>query len=172
MPVRLVFTGPESTGKSTLTAAVAAALQLPAAGEYARIHLEQHGPAYDYESLLDLSRRHRAYQREQVPPEAPAGVFDTDLVNYKVWCDVAYGRCHPEIIAAMEAEASHVYLLCYPDIPWEPDPLREHPSDRPMLFDRHLAEILRLNRPYRIITGTGEERIANALAAARSLLHG
>ncbi len=110
--VRIVLTGPESTGKSTLTAAVAEALGVPSAQEYARIHLERHGPRYTYDSLLELSRLHLAYQRAHVPGNAAIGVLDTDLVNYKIWCEVVFGKCHPEIIDAMESETSHVYLLC------------------------------------------------------------
>ena len=149
---------------------VAAALGLPFAKEYARIHLEENGHEYDYEMLKDLSHRHIAYQRALVPSSAKAGVYDTDLINYKIWCEVAYGKCHPEIIAAMKLETNHAYLLCYPDIPWEPDPLREHPNDRMMLFDRHVAEIERLGRPYHVIKGLGADREANALAAAKRFL--
>ena len=167
MTIRIVLTGPESTGKSALTTHLAGVLGLPYAGEYARTHLEQNGPAYDYRLLLDMSRWHISYQQALVPDTVPAALFDTDLINYKIWCEVAYGSCHPEIIEAMESESHHVYLLCYPDIPWEPDPLREHPNDRMMLFDRHRAEIERLGRPYRIITGLGMERYRAAEEAVR-----
>lgn len=164
--LRIVATGPESTGKSAIVAYLAKNLRLPAANEYARIHLETYGPGYDYQLLLDLSRWHTAYQRACFPPSAPVGLFDTDLINYKVWCEVAYGKCHPEITEAMEAETDHAYLLCFPDLPWQPDPLREHPDDRLMLFDRHRTEIERLNRPYVVIKGTGEDRYQAACAAA------
>lgn len=170
MSIRIVLAGPESTGKSTLTTCVADVLGLPSAQEYARIHLEENGAEYDYEMLKDLSRWHIDYQRACVPVSAFAGVFDTDLINYKIWCEVVYGKCHPEIIAAMETEANHVYLLCYPDIAWEPDPLRENPNDRLMLFERHVTEIERLGRPFVIIRGLGETRVTNALAAAKSFL--
>jgi nicotinamide riboside kinase len=168
--LRIVATGPESTGKSAIVAFLAASLRLPAANEYARIHLETYGPTYDYPLLLELSRWHTSYQRACFPPSAPAGIFDTDLINYKVWCEVAYGKCHPEIIEGVADETNHVYLLCYPDLAWEPDPLREHPDDRMMLFERHLAEIERLQRPYVVIKGTGEDRFQAAHAAASSFL--
>jgi len=168
--VRIVLTGPESTAKSTLTSHLAKEFNLPSAKEYARIHLENNGPHYDYPSLLELSRSHKAFQQANVPETAPSGFFDTDLINYKIWCEVVYGKCHPEIIQAMVSEAHHVYLLCYPDIQWEPDPLREHPNDRLMLFERHLTEIKRLGRPYSIIRGCGEERNRAAKDAASKWL--
>ena len=100
----------------------------------------------------------------------PLGVFDTDLINYKIWCEVVYGRCHPEIIDQLERESRHVYLLCAPDLPWTPDPLRENPNDRPMLFDRHLREIERLGRPYIVVAGLDEARFRAAEAAFQQLV--
>lgn len=167
---RLVLTGPESTGKSALTEWLAGELGLPYAPEYARYYLEKHGPAYDYELLLDLARGHLRFQRRHVPPEAPLGLLDTDLINYKIWCEVVYGNCHEEILAEMQAETGHCYLLCSPDIPWEQDPLRENPDDRPMLFDRHRREIEALGRPFEVVTGLGEARRQCALTAAGRLL--
>jgi len=169
-PVRIVLTGPESSGKSALTTWLAATLGVACADEYARSHLEQHGPAYDYPMLLELSRLHLKHQAACVPGNAPVGILDTDLLNYQVWCEVVYGTCHPEILAAIEQESHHRYLLCYPDLPWEPDPLREHPDAREMLFDRHWDAIAQRGRPYRIVRGIGSAREQAALAAVHELL--
>jgi len=168
--IRLVLTGPESTGKSALTVHLAQHLGLPYALEYAREYLEQHGADYTYDILLEMSRGHKAHQARCVPRAAPLGVFDTDLTNYKIWSEVAYGKCHEEIVAALERETSHRYLLCYPDLPWEPDPLREHPHDRMKLFEFHRRELERLVRPYEIVRGSGPERYAQAEQAAARLL--
>jgi nicotinamide riboside kinase len=168
--IRLVLTGPESTGKSALTEHLGRYLGAPYVLEYARAYLEAHGPQYNYDLLKRIHRGHRLYQRIGVAPKEPIGVFDTDSINYLIWCEVAYGRCHNEIRAAVEAEITHRYLLCYPDLPWEPDPLREHPHARMMLFDLHLREIERLRRPYIVIRGIGPARYRAAEEAARRLL--
>ena len=165
MTLRIVLAGPESTGKSSLTVHLAQRFRVPCAMEYARLYLEKNGPDYDYDLLLHLSRGHLAYQRERVPDIAPVGLFDTDLLNYKIWCEVVYGRCHAEILAALEQETNHAYLLCAPDLPWTPDPLRENPDDREKLFDLHVREIERLNRPYCVIEGLGDDRLRAAEAA-------
>lgn len=168
-PLRVVLTGPESTGKSSLTAHLAQKFRVPCAMEYARIFLEAKGAAYDYALLRELAAGHVAYQREQVAATEPLGVLDTDLINYKLWCEVVFGHCHPEILAALERETNHVYLVCAPDVPWTPDPLRENPHDRPALFERHLREIERLHRPYVIIEGLGHVRYDQAEAAFQKL---
>ena len=170
MNKRIVITGPESTGKSAITAYLAEQLALPLAQEYARIYLEEHGPSYDFDLLLKMSRLHQQYQIEQVPVAEPLGLFDTDLINFKIWSEVVYGKCHPEIIASMESETNHVYLLCAPDLEWEFDPLRESCDNRDELFDLHRNEIERLNRPYVIIRGTGSARFEAAEKAARRLI--
>ncbi|MDO6563616.1 ATP-binding protein [Amphritea sp. 1_MG-2023] len=169
---RIVLTGAESSGKSTLTEQLSQWLDLPFASEYARVYLTQHGPDYDLEELIRLSVLHQHYQQLQVPPTLPLGIFDTDLINYKIWTEVVFGQCPKLIADALAEETSHVYLLCKPDIPWAADPLREHPraDDRHRLFQRHLTEIQRLNRPYEIIDGIGHQRLINAKAALKRLL--
>ena len=49
-----------------------------------------------------------------------------------------------------------VYLLCAPDIPWIPDPVRYNGSDaiRQELFERYEREIQALDIPYYIIRHT------------------
>lgn len=168
--MRIVLTGAESSAKSTLTQALGEALKIPYALEFARFYLEKHGPDYDCDRLREMARLHGEYQREQIPPDAPLGIFDTDLINYKIWAEEVFGNCPPEIMEGIEEEADHVYLLCAPDLPWEPDPLRENPDDRDRLFELHRAQIERLGRRYEIVRGTGDERLACASEALRNLI--
>ncbi|MGE4488302.1 MAG: AAA family ATPase [Kiritimatiellales bacterium] len=167
---RIILTGAESSGKSSLTRHLGETLNLPYALEYARFHLEKHGPQYDYELLRKMARLHLTYQMQQVPAAAALGVFDTDLVNYRIWAEEIFGQCPGEILAGINQEKNHIYLLCEPDLPWEPDPLRENPNDRRRLFERHREEIEKLGRPYEIVRGTGAEREACAAAALRRLI--
>lgn len=168
--MRIVITGAESSGKSTLTEHLARTLNLPFALEYARYYLEQYGPDYDLQRLTRLSELHQQYQRAEVSDDAPLGVFDTDLINYKIWAEVVFGCCPDVISAGIAQESSHVYLLCKPDLPWEPDPLRQNPDDREQLYRRHLQEIKRLGRPFEIVEGAGELRLTNADAAVKRLI--
>lgn len=162
---RIVLAGPESTGKSILAAHLSRRFGVPYATEYARVYLEEHGPAYNYDLLLVMSRGHKHHQAEQVPPDAPIGLLDTDLINYRIWAEVVYGRCHPEILTGIESEQEHAYLLCYPDLAWEPDPLRENRNSRADLYERHVTLLMQLHRPFRIVRGTGSARYQSAEAA-------
>lgn len=168
--IRIVITGAESSGKSHLTQHLGNSLQLPYALEYARYHLEENGPEYDLELLLQMSRLHLDYQQRNVPIAAPLGFFDTDLLNYKIWAEEVFGYCPAEISSRIQDESNHRYLLCKPDLPWEPDPLRENPDDFHRLYQRHRSEIIRLNRPYEEVEGVGQERNRNAEIALQRLL--
>ena len=168
--MRIVITGAESSGKSSLTQHLGKVFGLPYALEYARYYLEENGPEYDLEGLTKMSRLHLNYQQEKIPISAPCGIFDTDLINYKIWAEEVFGCCPAEISSGIEQESSHVYLLCKPDLPWEPDPLRENPDNLQHLYQCHLDEIIRLKRPYEEVGGSGRERMANAEDALHCLL--
>ena len=170
--LKIVLTGPESSGKSLLGRSLADFFNARYIPEYARIHLESEGPDYDYEALQELSKLHLDYQNKNLRQGEGLFFLDTDLINYLVWQKLVYGKHDPWLDKMIAEEADHRYLITAPDIPWEPDPLRENPSDRERIFEAHLQEIEKLKRNYRVVRGTGEERFTNAVAAVRSLLQG
>jgi nicotinamide riboside kinase len=96
--------------------------------------------------------------------------LDTDLIVMKVWSDFKYGHCDPWIIHQIELNKNDLYLLTYPDLPWKPDPLREHPSasTRMKIFDRYVHELDSRKFPYKIIKGQQNDRINNAMVAILS----
>jgi len=56
--------------------------------------------------------------------------------------------------------------LCKPDIPWEPDPLRENGGEvREKLYEIYKAELVQRNLPFVEIRGEGGERLQNAIDA-------
>jgi nicotinamide riboside kinase len=55
--------------------------------------------------------------------------------------------------------------LCTPDLPWEEDPLREHPEQRAELFAIYLTELKQRNLPFVVIEGQNEKRLQQALTA-------
>lgn len=166
--IRIVLSGPESSGKSTLARALAGWFSLPWAPEYARVFLEAGGAHPESpQALTVMGQEHLAWQRQHVPADAPCGILDTDLMNYCVWSDVAFGTVPPDLVQGFERERGHIHLLCAPDLPWESDPLREFPGLEPRqsLFLRYQHELERLGIRYRIIHGNGEARWSRAIAA-------
>jgi nicotinamide riboside kinase len=76
----------------------------------------------------------------------------------KIWSEFRYKACSSIIQTAFIKQQFDHYFLCAPDIPWEPDPLREHPEERERLFLLYQAELIQSKRPFTIVSGTMKAR--------------
>lgn len=154
---RFAFTGPESTGKSTLAALLAAQHGGVFVPEYARAYLAPRNGNYTEEDLNPIAKGQlEAWENS---PESPFLFCDTEMIVMKIWAEYKYKRCSEFIRSALSNQRFDHYFLCCPDIPWEADPLREHPFQREEFFELFLAELQALNAPFSLVKGTLEERI-------------
>ena len=162
---RVAITGPESSGKTTLARALAAHIGVPWVPEFAREYLEGLDRPYVEEDLLRIAEGQlRAEQR--VASERPAVlVCDTDLFVIRIWSQDKFGRVDPRLETLVHETNYHHTLLCKPDLPWEPDPLRENPHDRDRLFGIYEQELNALGRTYAVIEGERMERLHRAVHA-------
>ena len=160
----IVITGPESSGKTTLTKALAKELNMGYTEEYAREYLNNNSN-YSQKDLLLIAQGQLLEEKANLNPTA---IHDTDLITIKIWSEYKYNYCDPWIINQIEQQKSEnrLYLLCKPDIIWEIDPLRENPSNRAELFEIYLSEIQKTKHTYLIIEG--EERLEKALSKIQS----
>ena len=166
---RIAITGPESTGKTWLAENLARHFHTVFVPEFARMHLSVIQRPYTYDDILIIAKQ-QFHNNQQVLPGADAVLFlDTELIVTKIWCEVKYGRCHPWIIDHIGKQHFDIYLVPDIDIPWEPDPQREHPHMRDYLMQLYLKELETRRFPYRIIGGEKEERLKNAIKALESL---
>ena len=148
--------GPESTGKSTLAQYLATQHGGLFVSEHARVYLEErareHGSAYAYtrEDVLRIAE-YQVDQLRELSRQEGVAFFDTELIITKVWFEHKYGECPSFVEDALHQYPMDVYLLCYPDLEWEPDPVRENPNIREYLFDWYEREIQALDIPYYIV---------------------
>lgn len=169
---RIVISGPESSGKTTLAEALAHHYGTVCAREMARPYLEvkkRSGITVGYaeEDLLSIARS-QVEEEDRVGAsidiDAPRILFcDTDLITIRIWGEEKYGRSDPWIAQQTEQRPYDLWFLCAPDMPWEPDPLRENPHDRDRLFDVYERTLMRLGKPYMVLRGTHEERMRTAM---------
>lgn len=160
----IVITGPESSGKTTLTKALAKELNMSYTEEYAREYLNIDS-SYTQKDLLHIAQGQLQKEKANLNPTA---IHDTDLITIKIWSEYKYNQCNPWIIEQIELQKSEnrLYLLCKPDMLWEADPLRENPSNRAELFEIYLSEIQKTKHNYFIIEG--EERLQQSLSKIQS----
>ena len=163
--MRISITGPESTGKSELAKQLADYYNTVWVPEVAREYLINLGRAYRFEDIIEIARK-QLEMENSVASKASKFLFcDTDFLVTKIWSLYKYGKCDPWIEEMVLSHRYDLYLLCSTDLPWEDDPLREHPQQREELFGIYLEEIIQLKVLFSIVSGTGEQRLKNAILA-------
>ncbi len=165
---RVAVFGPESTGKTTLAARLAAHYGTVAVPEYARAYLEaQDGRLAAGD--IDAIGRGQVAAEDALALEADRRLFcDTDALTTCIWSEALYGRW-PEALAAAAERRYDLTLLCDVDVPWVADPVRYLPNERASFFARCEQGLRTRGRRYVIVRGSWDERFAAARRAVDDL---
>ncbi len=155
---KILFTGPECSGKTT--SALYAASQWNAAfvPEYARYFLENSEGLYEEKDL-------RTIARGQIRAELMAEriheiiVCDTSLLVIDIWMLERFGMS----LWSDEFQPSHMtsydqVYLCKPDFPWEFDSLRENEHDRLRLWRLYEMALIKMEVPIIHLSGDLSQR--------------
>lgn len=136
--LRIVITGPECTGKTTLAQALADRLHAPCIPEAARTYVEMKG-IKGHELTVDdvgpIARAHVAAEDLARAMNPPVIVLDTDLISTVAYSRHYYGACADWIEAEARTRSTGLYFLCAPDIPWVSDGVRDRPENREQMFE-------------------------------------
>ena len=174
---KIVVLGPESTGKSTLCAALAAHYQTIWTPEYARQYLSEHGTKYTYDDLLIIAKGQIKNEEKSIElldlkiednnnqAKRNKLILDTDMYVMKVWCEYVFNNCHHYILEQINQRNYDLYLLCDIDLTWAADDMREYPDDGPRLelFTIYKELLINQNTPWGIVSGAGAQRTTNAI---------
>lgn len=165
----ICLTGPESTGKSTLAKALATEFAAPLVPEVARDYLTGK-EGYRREDVLEIAHLQLAAEQAVVASAPGLMICDTDLLVIRIWWEEKYGELDPWLHEALMARSHRHYLLAKPDLPWEPDSLRDAPHDRERLFGRYQQALAEDGFPYVEVAGSGRRRTDTAAAQVRTWL--
>lgn len=166
---RIAITGPESTGKSWLAEHLAAYYKADWVAEYAREYLNGITLPYTIHDVERIAAGQHA-RTEAAALTASAYLFaDTEALVCAIWTQFVFGSEPESIRQLVQKQHFDLYLLCDIDLPWEPDPLREHPAGRKILFDLYRNALDQLGWRYAIISGQDNERLNNAVNAINQL---
>jgi len=170
---KVVIIGPESTGKSTLAAQLAAHYDTAWCPEFAREYLMEHGRDYSFDDLLNIARGQVELENNLLA-HARKGLYfiDTDMYVMKVWCEVAFEQSHNWILRQIASQHYDLYLLCCTDLPWHPDPLREYPDAvfRQRLFRMYKDIMINSGTRWVEVSGSFAERLQVAITAVDTIL--
>ena len=161
----VIITGPESTGKTELCKRLAKHYNTTYIPEYARTFLEHEARPYTFDDVIhiaqeQLEQMHRIEEQEQDKPV----FFDTYLIITKKWFEIVYHHYPDWIDESIRQTGKYIYLLCYPDLEWQPDPLRENGGEmRMFLYREYMKELEKFELKYFIVKGTNQQRTDNAI---------
>ena len=161
---RIALLGGESSGKSTLAAALAARLDTVWVEEYGRELWVKRDGALDFEDLLHIGEV-QVIREDRAAARARGFLFcDTTPLVTLFYSRALFGRVDPrlETLAARRYDHS---LLCAPDFPFVQDGWREDAAFRQAQHDFYREELDRAGQAYTLIDGPLDQRIDKAVAA-------
>ncbi|MCY3594274.1 MAG: ATP-binding protein [Bacteroidetes bacterium] len=162
----VVLMGAESTGKTTLAAALAKHYNTIWAAEYLRLFVDEKGALPEEADVHVIAKGHLDLVAS-MQPEAHRVLFvDTDLFTTCVYQRIYFGECPPSIERAAKRHQSGLYLFVEPDIPWIPDPgQRSSPQERLRSHVLLMAEAKTHSLNTVPICGTQDQRLTTAIKA-------
>lgn len=165
---RIAIIGPESTGKSELCQHLARHYDTEWVPEYARFYLDRLDRDYEMHDLKSIAEGQLAWEDDKAEYARNYLICDTNLIVIKVWSDHKYGSTDEWIESELENRTYDFYLLNNIDIPWTPDPQREHPEMRKHFFDIYENHLKENDLPFAIVSGIEGERKKCAVDAIES----
>ena len=166
--IKVVLFGPESTGKTTLSKALAEYYSTSWVAEYARAYLQnkwdQEQKTCERSDLLPIAIGQMQLENAAVTQANKLLFCDTNLLETKVYSEVYYqGYCDPHIDLYAKKNCYNLYFLCDIDVPWEADDLRDKPGERKKMFLAFESALDKFDLPYVVLSGSKTVRLKSAV---------
>jgi NadR type nicotinamide-nucleotide adenylyltransferase len=167
---RIVLTGPESTGKTTMAKALAEYFCTVWVEEYGREYFVKSNGITELADLSKIAEGQIALEEEALQEADKIMFCDTDLMVTKVWSEIYFQQCPQAVIDLSYTRRYDLHLLMDIDIPWEDDGTREFPQLRQWHFKRLKEELDNRGFPYVVISGSFGERLQACIRAVEQNL--
>lgn len=168
--IKIAIVGPESTGKSTISSALAKYYDTVWVPEYARYYCAALSGPCTLQDEINMFHGQLALEKAMETVARHNLLFcDTTFLTVKIWSDYQLGETPQIVLDELQNHPYDFYLLLKNDIPWEEDPLRDFKDLGDYFMDVWRKELKALNADYDEIGGN-ETRIENAIGAVDSYL--
>ena len=162
---KVVLTGPESVGKTTLAAKLASHYNTVWVPEYAREYCDIHGN----ENLTPRDFSHIAGGQLLLEDEISGQangilICDTDLITTEIWAHYFLEKCPQWIRDISKKRHYDLFLLMAPDVPWIGDELRHFEDTRGEFFGLLKNLLVERSLSFEVVNGSYEERFQQAIS--------
>lgn len=170
---KIAITGPESTGKSTLSEKLAHHYNTNFVPEYSRSYLENFVGQYTENDVVEIAKEQHNLILEEEKKSSKILIADTEIVVCKIWVEYVFKHSNTTIDNLLKKQDFDLYLLCDIDLPWVYDPLRENPDidERKELFEIYRNTLEQMKVPFEIVSGDNDERVNNAIKVIEKYRH-
>jgi len=173
--IRVVLFGPESTGKTTLSKALARHYNSVWVPEYAREYLQEkwnnERKTCEPSDLSAIAIGQMRLENKLSQKTNTLLICDTNLLETKVYSEAYYLEyCDPVLEKFAIKNEYDLYLLTYIDVPWEADDLRDKPNAREKMFQAFEDQLKKHKKPYVLLKGSKTERFKLAIREINKLI--
>ncbi len=169
----LVLTGPESSGKSWLSAELHRHFGGLLVGEYVRYFIEQNPRDTCLADIPQIARGQLDWEDGARAQQPALLILDTHLLSNMLWSQTLFGDCPPWIEDQLLARHYDLHLLLSPEVvAWTDDGQRCQPQlgQRLAFFQATRNWLQQHERTLQIVEGDWAQRRRLAFAAVEQLL--
>jgi len=160
---KIAIVGPESTGKSTMSIALAKHYKVAWVPEYARYYCAALTSDCTLQDEINMFHGQVALEESVLATtETDFIICDTTFATVKIWSDEMLGETPQIVLDALLTRPYDLYILLDIDLPWQEDPLRDFPHMREHFMNIWHKELKALNANY-VVVGGIENRLQNAI---------
>ena len=171
---RVVLTGSESVGKTTLAEQLArhyGALVVP---EFSRAFAAAHNGVVTLNDVPTIAAEHVAAEDATLAMANCRGdrlvLLDTDLISTVIYSDHYFGTCPDAVRKTAVARRADYYLVLNIDVPWVADGVRDRGDRRDEVHGLFVAALRSFKLPFSLVRGTWSERFRHAVVEIDRLL--
>ncbi|WP_426210132.1 AAA family ATPase [Pseudomonas sp. TWR2-1-1] len=169
----VVLAGPESSGKSWLSALLQQRFGGVLVGEYVRYFIEQNPRDTCLADIPVIGAGQLQWEDQARAQQPELLILDTHLLSNILWSQTLFGDCPAWLEPELLSRHYDLHLLLSPDdVEWIPDGQRCQPSlaERQAFFTASRQWLEQHRQPLQIITGGWQARQQQACSAVERLL--
>jgi nicotinamide riboside kinase len=167
--LKVVFTGAECTGKTTLVKKLAEIYQMPYVPEASRLWVEEKKREIVFEDVESIADFQMACENKIKLKNPPFLLCDTDLVSTCVYSEFYFGKVSNSLFETAQRNLGDIYFLCDPEIPWEDDPgQRSSEENRLVLHELFKLKLEEIRVSYFLVKGSLEQRLTFCISKIAS----